>query len=139
MGLDEYIVTKLITYTMTTFERTIIDLLCPAIKEKKLIKFWYADKTDDKTDWRTIEPHQIGKLKPKKPGGSESIIITGWFLPTDEQILKGWDENWKNYILERISKIEIFDETYSLTRMGYNPRDDKRCSIVYCATSVRVV
>lgn len=121
---------------MTLLEKRIIDLLCPAIKEKRMIKFWYADKTEDKIGWRTIEPHQIGKLKPKKPGGSESIILTGWFLPTDEQIYKGWDENWKNYILERISKIEILDEIYPVTRMGYNPRDEKRCSIVYCATSL---
>ena len=123
---------------MTTTEKKIIDLLCPAIKEKKLIKFWYADKTEDKIGWRTIEPHQIGKLKKEK-SKDESIILTGWFLPTDEQIWKGWDENWKNYILERISKIEILDETYKLTRDGYQPEDKKRMSIVYCATAQRMI
>lgn len=123
---------------MTITERNLIDLLCPAIKDKRLIKFWYNDKTDDKIGWRKIEPHQIGKLKPEK-SKDQSIILTGWFLPDETQIWNGWDENWKNYILERISKVEILDETYNLTRDGYNPKDQKRMSIVYCATALRVI
>ena len=124
---------------MTQLERNIIDLLCPATKEKKMIKFWYSDKHEDKTGWRKVEPHQIVKFRPRKEGGIESIVLTGWFLPTDEQIWKGWDERWGNYILERISKIEILDEAYKLTREGYKPEDKKRSSIVYCATSERVI
>jgi predicted DNA-binding transcriptional regulator YafY len=123
---------------MTPFEKNIFDTLCPAIKEKKLIKFWYKDETESKIGWRKIEPHQIGKLKKGK-SKKEHIILTGWFHPSQEQVWEGWDEGWKNYILERISKIEILNQTYITTRPGYNPKDEKRMSIVYCATSLRVI
>jgi hypothetical protein len=123
---------------MTQFERSIIDLLCPAIKAKKLIKFWYLDKNEDKVGWRVIEPHQIGKQRIEKDK-NETILLTGWFRPKEEQIYYGWDENWKNYILERMSKIEILDEVFIKTRMGYQPLDKKRMSIVYCATAERVI
>lgn len=123
---------------MTQYERNLIDIICPAIKAKKLVRFWYNDKTEDKIDWRIIEPHQIGKLRPEK-SKDESIILTGWFLPTQDQVWKCWDENWKNYIVERISKVEILEQSYRLTRMGYQPEDKKRMSIVYCATSERVI
>jgi hypothetical protein len=106
---------------MTPKEKAVMEKICPAIKEKKLIKFWYDDKTEDKRGWRIVEPHQIVKLKPKAVGSAESNVMFAWFLPTDEQMMNEWSEGWKQYLLERIDRIEILDQKYSFTRIGYDP------------------
>lgn len=121
-------------HIMTEYERTIIRQLTPIIQNKQLIRFWYQDKTTDFEGWRLIEPHSIGQLSAK----TANIILTGWFLPSPEQILRGHEEDWKNYILDEVKKIEILENKYRLTRPRYNPQD-KRMTIIYCATSLRVI
>lgn len=118
---------------MTPLEVSHITTVCPAIKSKKLIKFWYSDKTKDRVGWRKVEPHQIGQFRKEK-SKDESIVLTGWFLPTEEQLKMGWIEKWGNYILERMNDVEVLNESYKCTREGYNPTDEKRMSIVFCAT-----
>lgn len=121
-------------HLITLYEKELIRTLCPIIQQKRLIRFWYEDKTTDFNDWRTIEPHLIGQVKYK----TENIWLSGWFLPTEEQIWNGHEEAWGNYILDDVKKIEILDMTYRLTRPLYNP-GDKRMKLIYCATAERVV
>ena len=85
-------------------------------------------------DWRIIEPTTIGQLIPKKTGGSDNITLTGWFLPTQEQIEDGWKEYWRNYILAEIDKIEILKETFKEPRNGYKGLKDSRYSKILCTT-----
>lgn len=117
-------------HIMTEYERQLIQKLCPVIKNKQLIRFWYDDKTTDFTGWRLVEPHLIGQTKYK----AANIWLVGWFLPTTEQMLEGHEAKWGNYILDDISKVEILDQRYQFTRPLYN-RDDKRMTTIYCATS----
>jgi hypothetical protein len=70
-------------HVMTEYERQLIQKLCPVIKNKNLIRFWYVDRTTDFADWRLIEPHLIGQTKYK----AANIWLSGWFLPTQEQML----------------------------------------------------
>jgi hypothetical protein len=117
-------------HAMTLYERDLIEQLCPVILNKQLIRFWYKDKTSSFEDWRLIEPHSIGQVKYK----TANILLTGWFLPTSEQIMDGHTQDWKNYILDDISRLEILGQTYGTTRPGYNP-NDKRMTTIYCATA----
>jgi hypothetical protein len=121
-------------HVMTMYERELIRMLCPVISEKRLIRFWYEDRTTNFADWRIIEPHLIGQVKYK----SENIWLSGWFLPTEEQKMDGHFQDWGNYILDDVKKVEILGSVYRITRPRYNPRD-KRMNTIFCATSERVI
>jgi len=116
-------------HVITLYERELIQLLCPAIKSHHLIKFWYSDTEQDFEGWRFIEPHLIGQTKFK----AANILLSGWFLPTTEEMYSGHMEKWGNYILDNVSKVEILPEKFTYTRIGYNSRDS-RMTTIYCAT-----
>jgi len=117
-------------HIISEYDKYIIKFLTPAIKNRQLIRFWYEDTNrSDFEDFRIIEPHTIGQLNTK----TANIVLTGWFLPTSEQIVYGHSEKWVNYILEGISKIEILEQRFPHPRYGYkNP--DSRLSFTFCTT-----
>ncbi len=118
-------------HSVTLYEKNVAEILYPAIKAKRLVKFYYIDKTKDYEDWRIVEPHLIGELKT-----TGNIILSGWYLPTQQQIIQyGETEKWGNYILGNvdIKRIEILEQTFSFTRFGYN-RNDSRMKIIHCRT-----
>lgn len=53
-------------YNISTSESQLMELLCHAINEKNLIKFWYVDKISKYSDWRIIEPYLIGRKITRK-------------------------------------------------------------------------
>ncbi|SRR5258708_1625729 len=115
---------------MTATEQALSQKLCPAVKEKNLIKFWYEDDDSTKNDWRTVEPHLIGIHK-----STGNALLTAWFLPDSEQKSKGWKEEWKTFKLLNISKEKILSQKYIKTRKDYNPKDS-RMSQILCSTEV---
>ena len=121
-------------HVMTEYERQLIQTLCPIIKNKQLIKFWYADNTTSNEDWRIVEPHLIGQTKFK----AANIGLRAWFLPTPEQIYSGYEEGWKLYTLDDIKKVEILSQTFIRTRPSYNPQD-KNMKTIFCATAQRMI
>ena len=56
---------EVIPHIITEYEKQLIQILCPAINNKHLIKFWYHDETTSFEDWRLVEPHLIGQTKFK--------------------------------------------------------------------------
>ncbi len=102
------------------------NFICTAINEKKLIKFYYADKYSDFKDWRLVEPHLIGDNKT-----TNNTILVAWFIPTLEQSVSGHPSEWGNYLIDRIQKLQMIDKTFDVTRPHYNPKD-KRMKIIYC-------
>lgn len=111
---------------MTIHEAKLIDIIRISISSKKLIRFWYEDKTSNFKDWRIVEPHLVGLTNSKCP----EIWLSGWFIPTHLQILNNHNEGWGNYILKTVKHIEILDSVFKKPRPGYNCRD-KRMSIIY--------
>ena len=65
-------------------KQEILNTLCTAISEKKLVKFYYDDKYSDFTDWRTVEPHLGGDHK-----STGNTTLVAWFLPTQQQSSSG--------------------------------------------------
>ena len=104
----------------------ITNTLCNAINEKKLVKFYYDDKYSDVTGWRVVEPHLVGDLKST---GNNTLVA--WFIPTQQQKLNGQTERWRNYLVNRIQKLQILDTTFQGTRPSYKPYD-KRMKTIYC-------
>lgn len=115
-------------HTITFYEENLIRTICPAVIAKQKIRFWYSDKTKDYEDFRTVEPHLIGRNR-----NTGFINLSAWFLPTQEQVWEGATPRFHVYCLENISKIEMLNETFKTTRRGYNPNDTTMCKI-YCRT-----
>lgn len=110
-------------------QQEIKSILCKAIQEKKLVKFFYSDKYSDFTDWRIVEPHLIGDHK-----STGNTTLVAWFLPTSKQSADGHMEDWGNYLINRIQNLQILDKTFKYSRPGYNP-NDKRMKAIYCNIS----
>lgn len=115
-------------HVITPYEKDMIKLLCPAVKSRTLIEFWYEDTTKKFKDWRMVMPHLIGENA--KTG---YIQLVAWFLPTSIQMLDGESEGWRLYNLENISQVNFLNKKFRLPQFQYNP-NDSRMSYIYCAT-----
>ncbi|MEJ0054448.1 MAG: WYL domain-containing protein [Bacteroidota bacterium] len=100
---------------MTPQEQQLIDVICPAIQNKQLIRFWYLNATNGLRDWRTVEPHIIGQI-PRK-----HIQLSAWFIPTPEQAMVGQKENWRTYTLRNISDVQVLDKFFINPRSDFQP------------------
>ena len=117
----------------TSKQQEIKSILCKAIQQKKLVKFFYDDKYSDISDWRVVEPHLVGDHK-----STGNTTLVAWFLPTTSQSASGHSEEWGNYLIDRIRNLEIFDKTFQKTRPLYNP-NDKRMKTIYCNVPIAKV
>lgn len=93
------------------------ELLCEAIRNRKLISFYYKDGE------RTVEPYLVGLNK------DNHVALSAWFI-------KGYSKSrtyndWKEYLLKDMTRIVILDETFSPPRPRYNPHDS-RMNQIYC-------
>lgn len=80
-------------------------------------------------EWRIVEPYLIGSF-PRK-----YIQLSAWLLPTPEQILAGQKEGWRTYTLRSISDLQILDEKFPTTRIGYDPKG-AGMNEVFCAAKI---
>ena len=100
---------------MTPDEKQLIDVICPALQSKSLIRIWYRNDTTGLQDWRTVEPYLIGSF-PRK-----NIQLSAWFLPSPEQKLAGQKEGWRAYLLKNISEVQIQDTNFKMLRPDFDP------------------
>ena len=123
---------------MTIEEEKKLHILCPTVKDKKLIKFWYQDESDknNKPQWRTVEPHLIG-MRKNKDISKQTVQLSGWVrlnrIDNLEEIMEGKSDGWKNYKLNGITKIQLLNDVYVHARNGYNPNDSNMVEI-FCRT-----
>jgi predicted DNA-binding transcriptional regulator YafY len=116
---------------MTPHEQNLIDIICPAIQAKKLIRFWYLNSSSGLRDWRTVEPYIIGAI-PRK-----YIQLSAWFIPTPEQAMVGQKENWRTYHLKNISDIQVLEEKFTFVRSDFDPQG-YGMKEVFCAVAKEV-
>ena len=110
---------------MTSHEQLLIASICPAIQAKNLIRFWYENSTAQIKEWRTVEPYLIGMY------ANRSIQLSGWLLPTPEQIQSGKKEAWRSYILKNISQLQILGQ-FQNSRQDFDPQGSAMKEI-FCA------
>ncbi|HCT24187.1 MAG TPA: hypothetical protein DIW54_13030 [Chitinophagaceae bacterium] len=101
------------------------ELLCRAITNKRIIKFFYQDKYSNKAGWRLVEPHLIGIHK-----STGSKILVAWEINESNNDKSGRALMWKSYIINRIEHLEITNRTFSQTRPYYNSKDKRMKSII---------
>lgn len=124
----------LLSLVLTTFSTALpsntsyndSELLCRAITNKRIIKFFYQDKYSNKAGWRLVEPHLIGIHK-----STGSKILVAWEINESNKYKTGKLLMWKSYIIDRIENLEITSRTYSQTRPYYNS-DDRRMKSIIC-------
>lgn len=89
--------------------------ICQAIKEHKLLWFYYKSSTGEY--WRKVEPYILA-IKDK---GKGNIFFTGYVHPSKEGKIKSTNDNQKQYLLNKIdvNKFEVLDETFDSVKISY--------------------
>jgi hypothetical protein len=93
------------------------DIICEAIKTKRLLQFSYDDLT------RIVEPHLLGR----KTSGKDALSA---------YLIEGYTESdrapyWRSYSVEKIEFPVMLDENFTGAREDYNP-NDKTMEEIYC-------
>jgi hypothetical protein len=93
------------------------DLICEAIRWKKLLQFTYGNHT------RVVEPHLFGR------DSAEHDVLSAY-------LVRGYSESgqkpyWRFYLLSNVTLLTMLDECFPGPRKGYNPKDPRMLK-VYC-------
>ena len=90
-------------------------LLCKAIKEKKVIHFYYDG------GYRSVEPHCYGVSKD----GNELLRAyqTGGHSESSKPV------GWKLFRLDELSELSTTEDSFTSPRPQYNPNDKAMSSI----------
>lgn len=75
----------------------LIKKLCEAIKQKRVVQFYYESVTNENKAIRLVEPYLVGINTNGKP------FLSGWFIPA-ERNLRNNSSNHKNYLIEQMRK-----------------------------------
>ena len=115
-------------------QATILRKLCKAIQEKRLVKFYYESKTNDRKEWRTVAPYLVGIRK--KDG---HMILSGWFIPTAEQMHENQKAMQKLYLIDRIHKndITVLPETIKRLKVDAHKINDVHTLEVLCRVDLK--
>lgn len=93
------------------------DLICEAIRCKKLLQFSYGNHT------REVELHLCGW------DSAEHDVLSAY-------LVRGYSESqqkpyWRFYLLSNVMLLTMLDECFPGPRKGYNPKDSRMLK-VYC-------
>lgn len=115
-------------------QATILRKLCKAIHEKRLVKFYYESRTNDRKEWRTVAPYLVGIRK--KDG---HMILSAWFIPTPEQLHDNQKAMQKLYLIDRIDKDEItvLPETFKRLKVDASKITDVPTLEVLCRVDLK--
>lgn len=91
--------------------------ICSAIRSKRVIRFYYDGGL------RTAEPFRYG-------ASSEGNDLLRAYQ-TSGYSESGYPVGWRLFRVDRMSSINITDETFSGNRPDYNP-DDSAMATTYC-------
>lgn len=94
------------------------NLICEAIKLKKIIRFIYEENE------RIVEPHTYGIHKNTGKEVLSAFQIGGYSS-------SGKIPYWRLYVVDKITGLEITGEYFKGPRPGYR-KGDSRMSIIFC-------
>jgi hypothetical protein len=82
------------------------EILCKAIKERRLIQFYYESEKSKKKEWRMVQPYIVGI----KENGNVFLAA----LPVSELQKRIEDRITPHYLLKKINinKLELLPEKY---------------------------
>ena len=102
--------------------------LANAIKKRNPISFFYNGPRDQVQAGRRVKVEVVALGLSKKG----NMIIRGWVQPPSRSKTGFTKNNWRTFMVSRLSQVEIFDqETFDTKRPGYKEGDDKSMSTTY--------
>ena len=96
-------------------------VLCGAISQMRLIRFWYDDPAPG---YRIVEPHMVAYNR------RNNLALSGWFLGGESA---SGGQGWREYLLENISSLSVLEEQFAQPRPGYKRDGGKTFHNVQCA------
>ena len=102
--------------------------LANAIKKRNPISFFYNGPRDQVQAGRRVKVEVVALGLSKKG----NMIIRGWVQPPSRSKTGFSKNNWRTFMVSRLTQVEIFDEeTFDIKRPGYKEGDDKSMSTTY--------
>lgn len=99
-----------------------------AIKKRHPISFFYNGPRGEVQPGRRIKAEMVALGLSKKG----KMIVRAWVQPPSRSKTGFEKNNWRTFILSRMSQIEIFDqETFDQKRPGYKEGDDNSMTVTY--------
>lgn len=117
---------------MTKKKTEITELLCNAIQQRKIIRFYYESSSSGKKEWRTVQPYIVG-VKERGAGNRflAALAITELSKKIDKRITG-------HYLLDKIdiNTIEVLEDTYDepqveRRRITDTPTIEVICRFIY--------
>ena len=86
----------------------IVDQVCTAIKQKRVIRFYYTNKFKKAEDWRILDPYLLAKNQ------KGNTFVTGFFTPTQDQLKRGKKSEQKLYLINEIKEgsFKVLPQTF---------------------------
>ncbi len=116
LSVDSFL--NLVLFNKAERDEKLIDIICDAILDKKLLKFRYRF-----TDYRIVEPYFLGVDYNGKTKLS-AYQIEGYSESSTPQ-------GWKTFIVDKIDCIEIVNRHFEI-REDYNPSGYKDVVLTIC-------
>src|SRR5689334_461211 len=97
--------------------------LCGAIRTRNLVQFYYSG--DATPGLRMVEPHIVAYSE------ADNLVLSAWFLAGASESHDG--QGWREYLVSRMSNINVLPQQFSGPRIGYNRSGGKKLCNVQCA------
>src|SRR5205085_8898714 len=117
---------------ITINEKRVIKIIWEAIKNRRLIKFYYESVSNDNKDFRVIEPYIVGIYKT----GNKNLYLSGLPYEDFEKKLKRTQQG--QYLIRTINpaQLEILPESYEepgveRIQLVGTPNVDILCRFIY--------
>ena len=107
--------------------------LANAIKKRNPISFFYNGPRNQVQAGRRVKVEVVA-LGVSKKG---NMIIRGWVQPPSRSKTGFSKNNWRTFMVSRLTQVEIFDEeTFDTKRPGYKEGDDKSMLTTYVTSDL---
>ncbi len=96
-------------------------LICAAIRGRNLIQIYYYDPV---AGYRIVEPYTVGFNR------ADHLMLNGWYV--DGASASGEGPGFRDYLLDRITSVEILNQHFDQPAPGYVPLGGKKFRSVVC-------
>lgn len=101
---------------MTNPETQLQQIICNAIKQRKVLSFYYESGSGNYT--RKVAPYILAI----KDNGNGNLFFTGYVYPSKEKKSKSDNDDQGHYLLNKIdlNKFEVSHETFNELKLPYD-------------------
>ncbi|MFP5210460.1 MAG: WYL domain-containing protein [Acidobacteriota bacterium] len=100
-------------------------VICAAIQGRNLIQIYYYDP---EPGYRIVQPYTLGYNR------ANHLMLNGWFI--EGASASGEGPGYRDYLLDKISTVEILNQHFAQPAPGYVPMGGKKFQSVLCDLSM---